>query len=83
MDFVGLGGVRLSKIIELRGGSMAGSKSARRNRSMALSGALVLALLLPCLVLAQSYRGSIRGKSAIWDETQFTVHTSGTWISPC
>src|SRR5215472_6814370 len=61
MDFVGLGGVRLSKIIELRGG-MGCSNSASRNRSIALSGTLILVLFLPCLVLAQSYRGSIRGK---------------------
>jgi len=38
------------------------SKSASRNRSIALSGTLILALFLPCLVVAQSYRGSIRGK---------------------
>jgi len=56
MDFVGLGGVRLSKIIELRGG-MGCSNSASRNRSIALSGTLILVLFLPCLVLAQSYRG--------------------------
>jgi hypothetical protein len=42
---------------------MSCSKSARHNRSFAyLSRTLMLTVFLPCLVFAQSYRGSIRGK---------------------